>query len=138
MCVWFFLGVTSLPRDVAAVGLTALSGVAAWLERGLLRTALERRIGRLSTGDGQRRRVWVAALLSALAAVAVKQGLSMQRGAVVSTEPLGALLPMPQLAPWQTAALVLPVMALGFGAMTWWLGVPQAQALVRRLARRRG
>jgi len=138
LCVWLFLGVTSIPRDVAAVGLTALSGVAAWLERRLLRGALERRVGALMSRDRQRAQVWAAALVAGLAGLGLKAWLSARLGAVVSSEPLGALLPMPQLGPWQTAALVLSTVALVFGAMTWWLGVPQAQALMRRLRRRRG
>src|SRR5690606_19521054 len=52
-------------QPLGAVGLAAGSGVAAWLEWGLLRRALQRRIGPIGAGAGALVRMFAAALTAA-------------------------------------------------------------------------
>jgi putative peptidoglycan lipid II flippase len=56
-----------------AAGLALASGVAGWVELGLLRRALERRIGRTRLDAGLLVRLWVAAVAAAAAALGVER-----------------------------------------------------------------
>ena len=62
-----------LEARLGIAGLTAASGIAAWIEFILLRTALNRRIGRTGLRASLLIRLWGAAFIAAAAAFALKQ-----------------------------------------------------------------
>ncbi len=132
-----------IPRELGAVGITATTGFAAWLEFLLLQRSLARRIG--PTGISLRRMasLWGCAALSASAWLAIKALLVRIYGPSSSlTEWNGGLLPSPALSPVLSAILICtPFGALYLGG-TFWLRVPQSRALfegfVGRICRRSG
>ncbi len=67
-----FSGVTVAGQPLGSVGLALGSGLAAWLEWGLLRRALRRRLGEVGAGRGKIVRMFIAALLAAGAGFGVK------------------------------------------------------------------
>lgn len=134
LCVYQIPRLPGVPRDLAAVGITATTGLLAWIEYLLLRRTLARRIG----GDaglpaGRLARLWGAAALSGAAALGAKVGLVALLGAAPSSEAGGAVLPMPALHPIGVAAIVLGLYGVLYFALTHALGVPQAGVALRRL-----
>jgi putative peptidoglycan lipid II flippase len=100
-----------------AAGLTASAGIAGWIEFVLLRRALNRRLGPTGLPVPLTLRLWGAAGGAAGAAWAV-------RAAVPGTHPL------------ITALAVLGLYGAVYFFLTDRLGVPESEALVRRLLRR--
>lgn len=107
-----------LDRRWGVAGLTAAVGIVAWVELGLLRRALKRRIGPVGLPAQM---VW-RLLGAALPASAVAWGA---RFAWAEAPPLLAGLS------------VLAVYGLGYLALTWLLRIPEAREIVRRASRRR-
>jgi putative peptidoglycan lipid II flippase len=143
VAAWFSVtrlpALLGVPRELGAVGITATTGLAAWIEYALLRASLASRLG----GDaalprGRLLKLWAAALAGGAAGVGLKLALAARLGARTSQEWGGAFLPMPELHPVATAALVLSVYGAAYFAVAHALGVPQAAATVRRVLRRRG
>ncbi|MFM2153687.1 MAG: integral rane protein MviN, partial [Pseudomonadota bacterium] len=124
------------PRDLAAVGVTATSGLAACIEFTLLRRALCRRIGTTGLSPRRHLQLWGAALAAVSAGLGVKVALVARSGADVSVEWAGSVLPMPQLSPLLTAAVVLPVVAGVYGLACLMLRVEEASGVVARVTRR--
>ena len=105
-----------LPAWVGAVGLTAASGIAGWLEYVLLRRAIGRQIGPVTVPGATALRLWGASLLAAAAGWGVTR--------------------LPLAAPDAVrAAIALAGFALVYGLVTLALGVPEARALVARVRR---
>jgi putative peptidoglycan lipid II flippase len=101
---------------VGAVGLTAASGIAGWLEYLLLRRAIGRQIGPVTIPGATGLRLWGASLLAAAAGWGVTR--------------------LPLAAPDAVrAAIALAGFALVYGVVTLALGVPEARALVARVRR---
>lgn len=138
-----------VPIDLAVVFLTLTTSVTAWLERSLLRAAVERELGALPSLTGRLTRLWGAALVAAAVAVGVKWGLTAHFGARPSAleEFAGGWLAFPDLPRvlvWRFDLMMLGV-CLGllglFGVLyfliTSALGVPHAQAVLRRVLRRK-
>jgi putative peptidoglycan lipid II flippase len=98
-------------------GLTASAGFAGWIEFLLLRGGMNRRIGRSEFPASFFVRLWLAAVIAAVAAWAVKLGLHPQR-------------------PLVAAVLVLVPYGAVYLGCTELLGVEQAKAIVRRVLRR--
>src|SRR5699024_1185805 len=67
-----FSGVTVAGQPLGAVGLALGSGLAAWLEWGLLRRSLRRRLGEIGAGRGKIARMFLAAALAAAAGWGVR------------------------------------------------------------------
>jgi putative peptidoglycan lipid II flippase len=108
-----------IDRRWGVAGLTAASGIVAWLELALLRRSLGRRIGSIGLPGRVFARLFGASLLGAAAAWGVKLALAA--------------------APPLVAGLgVLAVYGAGYLAVTWWLHVDEARGIVRRVGRRRG
>jgi putative peptidoglycan lipid II flippase len=126
------------PALLGCAGITAASGVAAWLEFLLLRRALRHRIG--PTGVGARRltRLWASALAAGAAAVTAKLLLVHAFGpsAAALASWGGRLLPAPALHPVLTAALLLPLYGGVYLALTPALGVSEVSGVFGRLRRR--
>ncbi len=127
-----------LPRHLGAVFITMASGGVAWLEAGLLRRALSRRIGSpVGAPPGLIPKLWACAAVAGIMALSVKMLLTWALGPMVGVaeEWGGGLLAPPALHPvWTFLAAVLPFGAIYFG-LTAALGMPQAQAVFRRARR---
>lgn len=128
-------GWLGVPVEIGAVGITATTGFAAWLEYHLLRRALGRRIG--WTGIPLRRLAWMwgSALAAGGLALLGKVWLTHQVGPAPSlTRIWGAgFLPAPALHPVLVAALVVPVFGAVYLGLTALGGVSQLRGLVSRL-----
>jgi putative peptidoglycan lipid II flippase len=138
-CVRFLPGHLGVPRELAAVGITVASGLAAWLEYLLLRRTLAKRIGDVGLSRLALSKLWGSAALAAAVALAVKSGLGAWRGtsAVAATEWGATFLLPPNLHPVWTALIVLAPYGVAYFGLTYLLGVPQSAAVLKRVLRRR-
>ena len=100
-----------------AAGLTASAGLSGWVEMLLLRSTMNRRIGRTGLPAAYVSKLWGAAAAGAAVAWAVK-------------------LAVPRLPPIVTAVLVLGPYGMVFFATTWALGVGETSIALNRLLRR--
>jgi putative peptidoglycan lipid II flippase len=123
---------------MGAVGITATTGLAAWIEFLMLRRTLGRRIGPTGIGGGELARLWLAAVAAAAAGLGVKVALARWRGpaAGVDLEWQGWWLPAPALHPVATGAVVLGAFGVLYFAITAAMGNEHAKAVVGRLTRR--
>ena len=101
-----------------AAGLTASAGLSGWVEMLLLRSTMNRRIGRTGLPAAYVSKLWGAAAAGAAVAWAVK-------------------LAVPRLHPIVTAVLVLGPYGMVFFATTWALGVGETSIALNRLLKRR-
>ena len=97
-------------------GLTASAGVAGWIEFALLRRSLNRRIGRTGLSASYVFKLWVAALLGADIGWALKLLL-------------GEIHPIP------LAAIVLGGYGIAYFLIGYFLELPEARAIIRRILR---
>ena len=97
------------PALVGCAGITAASGVAAWLEFLLLRGSLARRIGPTGVGAGRVLRLWASAGTAAVVTLAAKMLLVRQLGPSLAAASSwgGWILPAPALNPVFTATVLL-------------------------------
>jgi putative peptidoglycan lipid II flippase len=100
-----------------AAGLTASAGIAGWVEMWLLRSTLNRRIGRTGLPADYVAKLWASAVAGAAIAWAVKVAA-------------------PPLHPVITAVIVLGPYGAIFFAMTFVLRIPEAFQTMRRIRRR--
>ena len=107
-----------------AVGLTFSAGLAGWLEFGLLRRALHRRIGAAPSAPARTARLWLVAVAAATACLGIKFALpfhtSRATWAAIATG----------------ACVLLPYAAL-YIALTRWMGIASLGAFSRFFLRRR-
>lgn len=132
-------GQLGVPAEIGAVGITAASGAAAWLEYSLLRRALAKRVGDAGMAIRKVALLWGAALASAVFALLLKWALGLTFGTdeSVATQWGGAFLPVPRLHPVVSALAVLGTYGAAYLVLTFVLRVAQARALIGRLSRRR-
>jgi putative peptidoglycan lipid II flippase len=78
-----------IDRKWGAAGLTLAVGMTAWMELALLRRALQRRIGAVARSTGRIFKLWIAAIVSALAALAVLRYLPTFRPSLTGLIVLG-------------------------------------------------
>jgi len=127
---WF-----GVPVEIGAVGITATTGFAAWLEYSLLRRALARRIGR--TGIPGRRLAWFwgSALVAGALALLGKVWLTGRFGPDPALARFWGwqVLPAPALNPLLVAALVVPVFCGVYLGLTALGGVSQLRSVLSRL-----
>ena len=97
-------------------GLTVASSLAGWVEFFLLRNTLNRRLGRTGLPLPSAAKLWSAAAVGAAVALMVKRGLSPQQ-------------------PILAAASMLMTYGLLYVGLTIWWKVPEAQAVIERVAR---
>ncbi len=130
-----------VPRELGGVGITATTGVAAWIEFLLLRHLLTRRIG--PTGLPRRTLgiYWLSALLGAAAALGIKAALLHAWGPLSGGSGMwgGWLLPAPaipivsaRLAPLAGALLMVTPFGLIYLALTYALGESELAGFIRR------
>jgi len=108
-----------VPREVGLIGITATTGIAAWLEYALLRSALERRIGRVGIPRSTFLRLWSSALVAGAAGIATKMLLVSWRGPArgLARQWGGSFLPPPRLYPPLAAVPILGVFAAAYLAL---------------------
>jgi putative peptidoglycan lipid II flippase len=126
------------PALLGCAGITAATGVAAWLEFLLLRRALRHRIGPTGVGSRRLMRLWASALAAGAAAVGGKVLLVRAFGpsAAALASWGGRVLPAPALHPVLTAALLLPLYGGIYLALTPALGVSELSGVFGRFRRR--
>jgi putative peptidoglycan lipid II flippase len=100
-----------------AAGLTVSAGIAGWVEFSLLRSRLNRRIGRTGLSRSFVGVLWLSAGVAAAIAFAIHRATPSLQRFVLATAVLGAF-------------------GLAYGGLTLAFGVPEARALVRRVRRR--
>jgi putative peptidoglycan lipid II flippase len=102
-------GALGIPQEIGLVGITATTGLAAWLEYALLHRALDRRIGATGLPARTAARLWTSAAVAGAAGLAVKVLLTRWRGPMPGLEAQwgGGFLPPPRLHP---AAAALPIL----------------------------
>jgi putative peptidoglycan lipid II flippase len=133
-------GVLGVPQEIGLVGITATTGLAAWLEYALLHRALDRRIGATGLPARTVARLWASAAVAGAAGLGVKVLLARWRGPMPGADQQwgGAFLPPPRLHP---ALAALPILGV-FGAVYLALALSTApggpRAAVARLRRRLG
>jgi putative peptidoglycan lipid II flippase len=101
-----------------AAGLTASAGIAGWIEFLLLRSRLNRRIGRTGLAPRYVVLLWLSAAVAAGIGILVRHELAAAHRFVLATAVLGAF-------------------ALVYGALTVAVGIPEARALLARASRSR-
>lgn len=122
-----------IPRELGAVGITATTGLAAWIEFLLLRRALAKRIGVTGIPGRRLAGLWGSAALAAGLALAIKIALVHFFGrAAMSAEWESGFLPPPALGPIVVAVLVLAPFGAAYLLLTAALGAPQSRALLHR------
>jgi putative peptidoglycan lipid II flippase len=133
-------GWLGVPAELGAAFLTATSGIVAFLEYSLLRRALRRAIGDVGLPVNRVLILWGCAIAAGLAALGIKLALTAHYGPspLALEEWGGTFLPPPNLPAWLVAGLCVAVFALVYGLLTIMFRIPQALAITRRLARRRG
>lgn len=127
-----------LPRYLGAAFITVASGLVAWVEASLLRRSLARRIGgHVGPPAGLLPKLWVAAAAAGVVALGVKVALTSLQGPMpgVREEWGGGLLAPPALPSVVTFLAVVAPFGIVYFALTAAMGLPQAQAVFRRVRR---
>lgn len=130
-------GTLGIPREIGLVGITATTGLAAWLEYFLLHRALDRRLGRTGLPARTAFRLWSSAAVAGAAGLGVKLALAAWRGPMGGVEQQwgGGFLPPPDLHP---ALAAIPILGV-YGAVYLALALGTAPGGARAaLARVRG
>jgi putative peptidoglycan lipid II flippase len=126
------------PALVGCAGITAASGVAAWLEYLLLRRALSRRVGPTGVGGTRLFALWSAAVVAAAAALGMKVLLVREFGASPAAVASwgGWFLPAPAIHPVLAAAVLLPLYGAVYFGLTPVFGVSEMSAFRLRFWQR--
>jgi putative peptidoglycan lipid II flippase len=127
-----------VPREIGGVGITATTGVAAWVEFLLLRKLLTKRIG--ATGLARRTFAiyWGSAILGAALGLGVKAALLAWRAPMGEPTQIwgGWLMPAPALPPVITALATLLPFGLTYLGLTYALGQSELASFIRRRLKR--
>ncbi len=128
-----------LPAELGAAFLTVSTGTVAFLEYSLLRRTLARVIGDVGLPKSRLPILWACAVGAGLAAFGFKTALTAKFGPSPLTlqEWGGTFFPPPNLPPLLVAAGCIAVFGGVYGLLTALFGVPQAQAIARKILRRR-
>jgi putative peptidoglycan lipid II flippase len=129
-------GEVGVPRDLGGVGITATTGVAAWIEFLLLRRALGKRIGPTGVSFPRLMLLWACGMVAGALALGIKVALTARFGAQpgLAEEWGGAYLQAPAVSRYLTAALAVGAFGAAYFGLTGAAGVPQSRAVWRRLA----
>ncbi len=133
-------GVLGVPREVGLVGITATTGLAAWVEYALLRRALGRRIGATGLPGRTALRLWVSAAAAGAAALGVKAALTAWRGPMpgLAEQWGGGFLQPPRLHPALAAVPILAVYGIVYLGLALGTAPGGARAALARVRRRMG
>jgi putative peptidoglycan lipid II flippase len=129
---WF-----GVPVEIGAVGITATTGFAAWLEYLLLRRALTRRIGRTGIRTPRLLWFWGSALVAGTLGLGAKMWLTGRAGPAPAAMRFWGweVLPAPALSPILVAALVIPIFGGVYLGLTALGGASQLRSVFSRLRR---
>lgn len=130
-------GQLGLPQHLGAVFITVTTGVTAWVELTLLRRGLSKELGALPSARAQLAKVWPAALIAGAVTLAIKFALGQHSGTVNLTEFGGAYLAPVALPRIPTSLALLALFGGLYGVACIVFRVPQAQAIVGRVMKRR-
>jgi putative peptidoglycan lipid II flippase len=133
-------GALGVPVEIGLVGITATTGLAAWLEYALLRRALCRRIGRVGLPARTFLRLWASAAVAGAAGLLVKALLVRHLGAMggLARQWGGGFLPPPRLYPPLAAVPILGAFGLCYLALALGTAPGGPRAALGRLRRRLG
>ncbi len=133
-------GALGVPREVGLVGITATTGLAAWVEFALLRRALNRRIGATGLPARTLGRLWGSAGLAGAAGLAVKALLTAWRGPMpgLAEQWGGGFLPPPRLHPALAAVPILAVYCAVYLALALGTAPGGPRAALARVRKRMG
>ncbi len=128
-----------VPAGLGGVGITATSGIAAWIEYLLLSRAMEKRIGKARLPFKRLATLWGSAVVAGLCGIGAKLLLGWRFGEEVGVRAVwgGDFLVPPKLPGLITAAVVLSVYGAVYFGLTAALGVPQSKAFFKKVLRRR-
>jgi putative peptidoglycan lipid II flippase len=130
-----------VPRELGGVGITATTGVAAWIEFLLLRRLLTRRIGRTGLARRTQAIYWGCALVGAAVALAIKAGMLHLWGPLLGSHDTwgGTFLPAPsvhgvnrRLMPIVSAVAMLGPFGLIYLVLTYALGESELESFIKR------
>jgi putative peptidoglycan lipid II flippase len=127
-----------LPRHLGGFFITGVTGALAWLEAGLLRRSLSLRIGGyVGPPPGLLTKLWACAGGAGVMALGVKVLLTRFLGSMAGVEQEwgGNWLVPPALHPVFTCLAVVLPFGIVYFALAAALGMPQAQAVFRRVSR---
>jgi putative peptidoglycan lipid II flippase len=129
---WF-----GVPVEIGAVGITATTGFAAWLEYLLLRRALGRRIGNTGIPGPRLAWFWGSALVAGGLALLGKVWLTSRVGPAPALMRFWGwqVLPAPALSPIGVAAVLIPVFGGVYLGLTALGGASQLRTVFSRLRR---
>lgn len=116
-------GLDAGPVALGAAGITAASGLAAWLEFILLRRGIRRRVGEGESLAGYYGRLWIAALIAGVAAVLFDR---------LAGAELASRLPLRHIVEAAMACGIFGIVYFGVAAT---LGVPEVNATLSRFRR---
>jgi putative peptidoglycan lipid II flippase len=127
-----------VPPELGGVGITATTGLVAWLEFLLLKRAAQHRIGKTGLTIKNLVALWASALVAAGIALGLKVALARQLGASAADAAHweGTALAAPSLPPILTGVLVLGTYGALYFGLTAILRVPESAMVFRRLKRR--
>ena len=129
-------GKLGIPKELGAVGITATTGLAAWIEFLLLRFRLAQRIGTTGVARETLLKLWGSALVAAGVGLLIKVFLVHSFGADIAKGEWGAtILPMPQFSTLLTALSVLMPFGCIYFAACVYFQIPEALSFVRRIRR---
>ena len=131
-------GLLGLPQHLGAVFITVTTGVTAWVEMSLLKRALARELGALPSMASALGKVWVAASVAGAVTLGLKVLLASHFGEIDVAEWGGGVFAPPRAPRLVTSGALLVAFSAAYGVMCLALRVPQAQAIARRVLRRRG
>jgi putative peptidoglycan lipid II flippase len=106
-----------LDRKLGVAGLTATAGLAGWVEYSLLKRAMTKRIGPTSISPSLTVKLWIAAIIAAALAWAIKLGL-------------------PESHRFLFSIIILAAYGIAYLVITALLGIPEATSLTARLSKR--
>lgn len=133
-------GALGVPQEIGLVGITATTGLAAWVEYALLRRALNRRIGATGLPARTAARLWGSAAVAGAVGLGVKAALTTWRGPMpgVAEQWGGGFLPPPRMHPALSAAPILAAYGAVYLALALATAPGGARAALGRLRRRVG
>ena len=128
-----------VPSELGAAFLTVSSGLIAFLEYSLLRRALGKVIGDVGLPPSRLLVLWACALAAGLSAFGLKTLLTAKFGPspLALEEWGGHFSPPPDLPPLLVAAGCIAVFGAVYGLLAVIFHVPQAQAIARKILRRK-
>lgn len=111
-------------KPLAAIALTAASGIAGWIEYSLLRRGIQKRIGAIPSASGFQMKLWLSAIVAGVVAVVCDR---------LFVHALATHLPLTRVIEAGLAAMIFGVIYLGVAFL---FGVDEVRGFIGRFVRR--